>query len=69
MNKKQLAVMATLAALGVSSASAQTFDPTTFDTILTSGVTSAATIAGAIAAVSAGVMAWKKIRKYFGSAG
>lgn len=45
------------------------FDPTQFESTMESGVSAATSVAISIAGLSAGVIAWKKVRKYFGSAG
>lgn len=70
MNKKQkaLAILLSLGVVGQVSA-APSFDSSAFESTLTTGVGSAATIAGTMAAVAAGVMAWRKIAKYFNKAG
>lgn len=52
-----------------ATATPTTFDSSAFETTLTDGVAAAATVAIAVAGLSAAVMAWRKIRKYFNSAG
>ena len=68
VNKILLGLGASLGLVGSVSA-APAFDSSAFETTLTTGVGSAATIAGTMAAVAAGVMAWRKIAKYFNKAG
>ncbi len=55
----------------LSSARADTaaFDYTTYNTALTGGLVIVGSTAGAIAAIAAGVMVWRKIAKYFQKAG
>lgn len=46
-----------------------TFDYTDFADTFTAGLLVVGSIAASIAAISAGVMVWKKIRSYFSKAG
>lgn len=66
--KTALGLLALLAAVSANATPA-TFDSSAFETTLTNGVSAAATVAIAVAGLSAAVMAWKKIRKYFNQAG
>lgn len=70
-NKKQklTALLLSVGLIGTASATPAAFDSSAFEGTLTTGVGSAATIAGTMAAVAAGVMAWRKIAKYFNKAG
>ena len=70
MNKSNWLKTAVLGVSLVTVSFAQTA-PTIEDapTALTAAVTAAGVIAGSIAALSAAVMAWKKIRSYFNRAG
>jgi len=52
-----------------STAHAQSFDYTVFSGSLTTGATAVAAAAGLLAGISAGVVVWLKIRKYFVKAG
>jgi hypothetical protein len=67
--KKTLAVLAAASAATVVNATPATFDASSFTGTLETGVGTAASVAGLIAAVSAGVMVWKKVSKYFNKAG
>ena len=70
MNKAKMALLGLfLTVAQVASATPATFDSTTFETTLTDGVAAAAGVAAAIAALYAGVLAWKKVAKYFNKAG
>ena len=63
-----LALFAGLFLTNIASAQAA-FDYTTYDTTLTGGLAVIGATAGGIAAISAGVMVWRKIRSYFNRAG
>jgi len=45
------------------------FDYADYGAVLTDGLAVVGTLAGSIAAISAGVMVWRKIKSYFNKAG
>lgn len=72
MNKKTTTVLGLsgLAALSVNAQEvAPSFDVSAFSGILETGIGTATTIAISMASIAAGVLAWKKIAKYFSKAG